>query len=59
MAEIKTPPSGFFFKGQFLHLVLLAVLLLAFHLLVCESGWGKQENVVTGQTPLPTAFRVG
>lgn len=34
MTESKTIPSGFFFKGQFLHLLLLAVLLLAVGLLV-------------------------
>ncbi len=34
MAEGKTIPRGFFFKGQLLHLLLLAVLLLAVGLLV-------------------------
>jgi hypothetical protein len=34
MAAIKTTPSSFFFKGQLLHLLLLAVLLLAVGLLV-------------------------
>jgi hypothetical protein len=48
MAEIKTIPNGFFFKGQLVHLLLLVMLLVAVGLMVHLKG--LQEGQCLGVT---------